>query len=111
MVIVILSMKLHSYVMTNRMLKKWGVKYANKIAEEKSKGRAALEHEDSSRADYLSSDDEWMHDKERATIFPKNITIGNFWLFLWVPSLVYEPEFLRRPNKRLDVKLLKFFGF
>jgi hypothetical protein len=89
-------MKLHSYVMTNLMLKKWNVEYKSKNLRKRS---IPSKDRDLSKEDN-TSEDEWMIDYERASVFPKNINLKNFWLFLWVPSLVYEPEFLRRSNRR-----------
>jgi hypothetical protein len=101
-----MTMKLHSYVMTNRMLKKWSRKHGSNIAQEQTKARLAANGEETTLSDKTEdstgSDDEWLHNLERAAIFPNNVTLENFWLFLWTPSLVYEPIFLRRPSKRSD---------
>lgn len=94
--------------MTNQMLKRWSVKYSRqKGSLERLKGQSGSKNEDlrGSKENH-SSDDEWIYEKERARIFPKNVTASNFWLFMWIPSLVYEPSFLRRPNRRLALDLL-----
>jgi hypothetical protein len=83
------------------MLKQASIKYSRQIKEKYEADRMISKNNHDEAIEGPNSEDEWGYDRERALIFPKNITIGNFWLFLWVPSLVYEPNFLRRPTKRL----------
>jgi len=82
----VLSMKIHSYFMTNRMLAK-----ESRILE--SKGEIS-QYKDGT---YLR--------------YPQNVTISNFVFFLLIPTLVYEIEYPRRKRIRFRYLFEKIAAF
>ena len=107
-----LMMKLHSYYLTNRILKILKRDYvASSAGQPASNNAVPFARPAGSPPGRLSKDiRDLVTDKERFEHYPRNISLRNFLYFLAAPTLTYEPHYPKRRTIRWIYVSKEIFG-